>query len=126
MKRIVTDADIKKYVPMVESFLRKNAIKNWKEASTAKSKDEISLGNTGMTMRDIRQDMLMEVFIGLTKFDPNYRTKEGRTVQEATFIYTHLFNRLGQKLKRLTKARQGYGRWSVPLEKALGEDKEEM
>ena len=110
---------------MVESYLRKSVVKNWKEASTAKSKDEISLGNTGMTMRDIRQTLMAEVFVALTKYNPNFRTAEGRSVQESTFVFTHLFNRGGQILKRVTKRRYGYGIWSLPLEKVLGEEKSE-
>lgn len=126
MTRIVTNEDIIKYKPMVENFLRRSVVKNWKEASTAKSKDEVSLGNSGMTIADFRQYILTEVFIALTKYNPNFKTKEGRSVQEQTFVYTHLTFRVGQTMKRLTKRRLGYGFWSIPLEKALGEDKEEM
>lgn len=120
--RTITNEDIKRYKPMVENYIRKSVCKNWKEASTAKSKDEVSLGNTGMTIADIRQYLLTEVFVVLRKYDPNYRTAEGKPVQESTLVFRHIQNRGGQMCKRLVKKRLGYGVWSVPLEKALGED----
>jgi hypothetical protein len=124
--RKITDEDIKRYKPMVESFLRKSVIKNWNEASTSKSKDEVSLGNSGMTMADFRQYLNTEVFVALTKYNPNFRTPEGKSVQESTFIFRHLSFRIGQCLKRLTKKRQGYGYWTLPVEKVLGESKEDQ
>lgn len=119
--RKVTDDDIKKYMPMVESYLRKSVVKNWREASTAKDKQDVALGNTGWSVRDIRQYLLSEVFVALTKYKPDFRTKEGLSVKESTFVFTHLFNRGGQLLKRLTKKRQGYGTWSYQIEKILKE-----
>jgi hypothetical protein len=126
MARVVTDEDIKRYVPVVNTFLRRHCIKNWHEASMSKAKDEISLGNTGMTMSDMRQYLLSEVFIALTKFNPDFRTPDGKSVQEGTFVHTHLTFRIGQKLKKLTKKRGGYGYWTSQIEKTLGEIKEEL
>jgi hypothetical protein len=123
--RIVTNEDIKKYYPMVESYIRKNVIKNWSEASTARSKQNVSLGNTGFTIADIRQYLLMEIVAGLQKYNPDYRTAEGLSVKESTFIFTHLHNRGGQFLKRVTRKRSGYGFWMTQIEKALGDVKEE-
>jgi deoxycytidine triphosphate deaminase len=80
MSRKVTDEDIKKYEAMVESYMRDYVVKNWNEASLAKSKDNITLGNTGMTMADIRQYLRMQVFIAITKYNPDFRTKEGRSL----------------------------------------------
>lgn len=120
-ERKITDDDIKKYTAMVESYIRKSVVKNWREASPSKDKQDIALGNTGWSMRDIRQYLLSEVFIALTKYKPNYRTKEGLSVKESTFVFTHIFNRGGQLLKRLTKKRQGYGSWSLQIEKVLKE-----
>ena len=72
-------------------------------------------------MADIRQHLRAEVFIALTKYNPDFRTKEGRSVKESTFIFQHLFNRVGQLMKKLTKRRYGYGIWTNNLEEALWE-----
>lgn len=121
MKRVVTDAELKYYMPLVESYLRKSVVKNWREASMSKDKQDVMLGNTGMTMRDIRQHLMMEVVVALQKYNPNYRTPEGLSVKESTFVFTHIFNRGGQFLKRVTKKRYGYGCWNNQLESTLGE-----
>jgi hypothetical protein len=121
MDRKISDEDVKRYTAMVESYLRKSVVKNWREASLSKDKQDVSLGNTGWSMRDIRQYLLSEVFVALTKYKPDYRTKEGLSVKESTFVFQHLFNRGGQLLKRLTKRRLGYGTWSFQLEKVLKE-----
>lgn len=123
--RVVTNDDIKKYVPMVNKYLRDSVVKNWKEASTKKNVDEVSLGNTGMAMSDIRQQLFTEVVVALQKYNPEYRTVEGRSVKESTFVFQHLFNRTGQLMKKLTKRRYGYGVWSSPVEEAFGERFEE-
>ncbi len=119
--RVVTNDDIKKYVPMINKYLRDSVVKNWKEASVRKGQDEISLGNTGMSISDIRQHLYTELVVALQKFNPDYRTAEGRTVKESTFVFQHLFNRTGQLMKKLTKRRYGYGVWATPIEEALGE-----
>lgn len=119
--REITQEDIKKYEPMVEFYLKKHVIKNWNEASLFKNSDEISLGNTGFTMADMRQHLLTEVFVALTKYNPDYRTKDGRSVKESTFVFQHLFNRIGQLMKKLTKKRYGYGAWTNNLEEVLWE-----
>lgn len=121
MTRIVTNEDLEKYVPMVDSYIRKSVLKNWNEASLSPQKQDVSLGNTGMTVKDIKQYLLMEVCVALGKFNPNYVTKEGRTVKESTFIFTHIYNRGGQLLKRLTKKRYGYGIWMSNIQEVLGE-----
>ena len=114
--REITDADIKKYEPLIEMYMKKYVQKNWNEASLSKYKDEVSLGNSGYTMKDIRQHC-----IALTKYNPDYRTKEGKSVKESTFVYTHLFNRTGQLMKRLTRKSAGYGIWMSNLEETLWE-----
>lgn len=119
--RKITDEDIKKYEPMIESYMRDYVQKNWNEATLSKNNDEVSLGNSGYTMADIRQHLRTEVFIALGKFNPDFRTKEGRTVKESTFIFQHLFNRTGQLMKKLTKRRYGYGVWHNNLEEVLWE-----
>jgi hypothetical protein len=121
MTRKVTNEDIKKYEAMIESYMRDYVVKNWNEASLAKSKDNIPLGNTGMTMADIRQHLRTEVFIAITKYNPDFRTKEGRSVKESTFVFNHLFNRVGQLMKKLTKRRYGYGVWHANVEEVLWE-----
>lgn len=119
--REITNEDIKKYEALVEMYMKKYVQKNWNEASLSKHKDEVSLGNSGYTMKDIRQHLRAEVCIALTKYDPDYRTKEGRSVKESTFVYTHLFNRTGQLMKRLTRKSAGYGVWMSNLEETLWE-----
>ena len=119
MKRQLTDEDIKKYIPMVDSYIRKSVLKNWNEASLSQHKQDVSLGNTGMSIRDIRQYLLMEVCIALNNYNPDYRTEDGRSVKESTFIFTHIYNRGGQILKKLTKRRYGYGVWTSQIELSL-------
>lgn len=119
--RVVTNEDLEKYFPLVEKYLRDYVKKNWNEAMTNPAQGDVALGNTGMTMNDIRQHLRMEVVVALQKYDPNYRTKEGRSVKELTFIYQHLFNRCGQLMKKLTKKRYGYGIWTNNLEEVLWE-----
>ena len=116
MVRTVTDADVKKYTAMVNKFLRDSVCRNWNESSVKSKDHDVSLGNTGMSMADMRQYLMMELCIGLQKYDPNYRTKEGKPVKESTFVFTHLSNRIGQSMKRLTKKRLGYGMWVSNLE----------
>ena len=117
--RVVTNEDIIKYEPMVEKWLRDSVKKNWNEASLSKSQGDITLGNSGYTMNDIRQHLKAEVVIALKNYDPERKTKE------STFIFGHLYNRVGQLMKRLTKRSQGYGIWSSNLEITLNELDEE-
>lgn len=119
--RLVTNNDVEKYNRMVNMYIHKYVVKNWNEASMSKHDDEITLGNTGMSLSDIKQHLLCEVVVALQKYNPDYKTKEGRSVLESTFVYQHLFNRCGQLMKRLTKKRYGYGIWTSNLEDVLGE-----
>lgn len=119
--RTITNEDILKYEPMIEKYMRDSVVKNWNEASLKKGQGDISLGNTGMSVNDIRQHLRAEVCIALYNYNPNYRTKEGRSVKESTFVFQHLFNRVGQMMKRLTKKRYGYGVWTQNIEETLWE-----
>ena len=119
--RVVTNEDLEKYYPLVEKYLRDYVKKNWNEAQLNPAQGDVSLGNTGVTMNDIRQHLRTEVVVALQKFNPNYRTKEGRSVKELTFVFQHLFNRCGQYMKKLTKKRYGYGVWTNNLEEVLWE-----
>lgn len=119
--RQVTDHDVKKYEAMVEKYLRDNVQKNWNEASLHRHQDDVVLGNTGMTMRDIRQHLLCEVVVALQKYNPEYRTASGQSVKESTFIFRHLYNRCGQLMKKLTRKSCGYGVWTSNLEETLFE-----
>lgn len=123
--RVVTNEDIKKYIPMVNKYLRDSVIKNWNEATLSHSDSEISLGNSGMTMSDMRQHLYAELVIALQNYNPEYRTKDGKSVKESTFVFQHLFNRTGQLMKKLTKKRYGYGIWSSTLEEVIGDRFEE-
>lgn len=119
-KRVLTDADILQYEPMIEKYIRDSVVKNWNEARNSKG-NEVFLGNTGMTLEDIRQHLRAEVCVALYNFDPNYLTPDGKTVKESTFVFRHLFNRTGQLMKRLTKPRYGYGKWHANIEEVLWE-----
>lgn len=122
--RIITNEDVMKYEPMIKKYLRDNISKNWREASVNKCNDEITLGNTGMSMADMRQFLYTEVVVALQNFDPNHITPEGKTVKESTFVFQHLFNRVGQAMKRLTHKKSGYGTWSSNIEDVLHENGE--
>ena len=119
--RVVTNEDIKKYTPMVNKYLRDSVQKNWNEATMSKNDDEITLGNTGMSMSDMRQHLYTELVVALQNYNPDYRTEDGRSVKESTFVFQHLFNRIGQLMKKLTKKRYGYSIWSCNLEEAIGD-----
>lgn len=124
--RILTNEDVKKYDPMVESYLRDYVLKNWRGASLAKDKGNEPLGNTGYTMNDMRQHLRTEVCVALQKYNPDYRTADGRSVKESTFVFGHLFKRVGQLMKKLTRKGYGYGVWHANIEEILWEtDKED-
>lgn len=119
MTRVVTNADVKKYRPMVEKFLRDSVVKNWNEGQLHSSSQDITLGNTGMSLADFRQYLMMELVVALQKYNPDYRTPDDKSVKESTFVFCHLNNRIGQCMKRLTKRRFGYGFWMSNLEEIL-------
>lgn len=119
--RVLTNEDVLKYEPMIEMYIAKQIKKNWNEASTSKTRGNISLGNSGYSMDDIRQHLRTEVCVALQNYNPNYRTKNGRSVKESTFVFRHLNFRVGQLMKRLTKPRMGYGVWHSNLEETLWE-----
>lgn len=119
--RKLTNEDVLKYEPMIEKYIRDSVIKNWNEATLSRSNGEVSLGNTGMSLNDIRQHLRAEVCVALYNYDPNYKTKDGRSVKESTFVFQHLYNRIGQLMKRLTKKRYGYGIWHSNIEEVLWE-----
>lgn len=114
-KRQVTNEMIAQYNQMVESFLRGHIVKNWNEADLSRNHDEVSLGNSGWTMADMRQYLYQEVFIALRNYKTDFKTKE------STFVYGHLQKRVGSLMKKLTKKAKGYGVWSSNLEEVLGE-----
>ena len=144
--RVVTDADIKQYTPLVKKFLRQNVMKNWNEASMYNGNYDITLGNTGMSMNDIEQHLFTELVVALQKYNPNYRTPPkyeldsegnqvlddngnpvvscpgGKSVKEITFVTTHLYNRCGQLMKRLANKSKGYGMWSSDLSTIFAEE----
>jgi hypothetical protein len=127
LTRTITNEDVLKYEPMVESYIRKNVAKNWNEAARdlGKGRGNTSLGNSGQTLNDIRQQLRMEVCVALHNYNPDYRTKEGKSIKESTFVYGHLGKRVGTMMKRLTKKHYGYGLWMSNLEETLWEcDKE--
>ena len=136
--RVVTNEDIKKYERLVMKFLTQNVAKNWNEANV-NSKDDVTLGNTGMSIHDIKQHLFTELVVALQKYNPNYKSKPryekdkqgnfvlddngekimidpgGRSVKEITFVTTHLYNRCGQLMIKLTTKKTGYGMWASDL-----------
>lgn len=116
-KRAVTNEMVLQYKPMVESWLAKAVRKNWNEAemSIKNGRDEVSLGNSGWTMADIRQYLMTEVCIALQNYKEEFKTKE------STFVYGHLSKRVGSLMKKLTKHAKGYGIWASNIEEILGE-----
>lgn len=125
MTRVVTNEDILKYEAMVEKYMRDYVQKNWNEANLNKNQGDVSLGNSGWTIEDIRQHLRAEVCIALQKYNPDYRTKEGRSVKESTFVFQHLFNRTGQLMKKLVKRKYGYGIWMSSIEDVQWESEKE-
>ena len=128
MARILTDEDLNKYNAAVEHYLRKFVVKNWNEsmAPGGKYNEDCMLGNTGMSIEDIRQQLKAEVCVALLNYKPDYRTPAGLSVKESTFVFQHLFHRVGQMMKRLTKPKMGYGVFHSQVEMYVGDinDKE--
>jgi len=122
--RQVTDGDMERYCAMVEYWIKKSVVKNWNEATISRmsGNDEITLGNSGLTIADIRQDIRMQIVVAIQKYDPNFRTAEGKSVKESTFVYKHLWNRVGQLMKKFTDRKRGYGVWRQNLEETLFEN----
>jgi hypothetical protein len=102
---------------MIDSWLRRSVIKNWSIPDI--KQDHISLGNSGWTIADVKQHLRTEVVIALRNF--SIEGKDGRVTKESTFVFGHLYNRIGQLMKRLTKRSMGYGIWSNNLEELLYE-----
>ena len=122
--RILTDEDVKKYDAMVEKYIRDNVVKNFSNDlgnHGSFTSGDVFLGNTGTCLDDIRQDLRAEVCVALYNYNPDYRTKDGRSVKESTFVFLHLYNRIGQKMKRLTKKRYGYGIFHDNIEQTFWE-----
>lgn len=121
-RRVVTNEDIEKYKPLINKWLRDSVVKNWNEAQLRgdySKCDDVTLGATGMSMADIKQHLMCELVVGLQNYDPDYRTKDGKPVKEFTFVYRHLWNRIGQLMKKLTRHSSGYGKWYYSFEDIL-------
>lgn len=124
IKRKLTNEDIIKYEPMVEKFIRDSCMKNWNESRTGGP--DVPLGASGYTLNDLKQHLRAEICVALQNYDPDYRTKEGRSVKESTFVYQHLTFRVGQLMKRLTKKRNGYGVRHNPVHLVIEAGVEEL
>lgn len=105
--RKVTNDDILRYEAMIEKFIRDSCMKNWNESRSGGP--DMPLGASGYTLNDLKQHLRTEICVALQNYNPDYRTKEGKSVKESTFVYQHLTFRVGQLMKRLTKKRSGYG-----------------
>jgi hypothetical protein len=121
--RAVTNEEIRKYDKMVDYWLKNSVIKNWGLPGISSDFDDMSLGSSGWTLADFRQYLRTEVVIALRNFNPS--GKDGRVTKESTFVYGHLYNRIGQQMNRLTKDSKGYGMWVTNLEVTLHELDEE-
>lgn len=122
-KRTLVNEDILRYEAMVEKFIRNNCMKNWTESKHCDP--DSFLGTSGYSLNDLRQQLRTEVCVALHNYDPNYKTKDGRSVKESTFVYQHLTFRVGQLMKRLTKRRMGYGIYHSQFESILKSGVEE-
>lgn len=122
-KRKVSNEDIIKYEPMVEKFIRDSCMKNWTEARSGTA--DSFLGTSGYSLNDLKQHLRTEICIALQNYNPDYRTKEGRSVKESTFVYQHLTFRVGQMMKRLVKRRMGYGVRHNPIQLVIEAGAEE-
>lgn len=126
--RIVTNEDIIKYEAMVERYIRDSVFKNWSNelgGRITKDNGDVFLGNSGYSLNDIRQHLRTEVCIALKNFDPNYRTKDNKTVKESTYVFMCLGSRIGQLMKRLVKPKNGYGVRHNQIEEVLWEIEED-
>lgn len=102
-KRKVTNDDIKKYEPLVEKYIRDSVKKNWNESYlNIPDGGEIFLGNTGWTLKDMRQYLRTEIVVALQNYNPDKNTKE------STFVFGHLYKRIGSLMKKLTRSKHGY------------------
>jgi hypothetical protein len=120
-KRVVTNEEIKKYQPMINMFLRDYVAKNWKESSYKKKDKDVGLGNTGMSMEDMKQYLYTELVVALQNYNKDYITAGGLSVKESTFVHQHLFHRIGGLCKKLTKKSNGYGLWTQNFEITSGD-----
>lgn len=123
--RIVTNDDIIKYDKLVEKFIRDSVCKNWNEADNRKHMGDVVLGNTGYCLNDLRQYLRMQVVIALQNYDPEYTNADGQKASEFTFVYGHLWRRIGQKMNQMTGKHYGYGVWTSRIENVLRELDEE-
>jgi hypothetical protein len=89
---------LEEYGPLINKLLQ-GIPKTWNDCHGYES----SIGNTGYSLADVKQHLILELFVGLTKYDPT------RGAAESTFIYRHLFNRIGVFYKKYTAKGKGYG-----------------
>jgi hypothetical protein len=125
-KRVVTNEDIKKYEWMVDSFIHRHVVKNFNEArNNPKTRDHVMLGNSGMTLGDIRQHLLTEMVIALQNYNPEViGGPTGRPVLESSFLHTHLTFRVGALMKKVTSKARAFGVWHSQIEKVQFEIEE--
>jgi hypothetical protein len=105
-KRLVTNADVQSYEGLIEFFIRTHVIKNWREARSRNNYQ--SLGNTACTLEDIRQILRYQVFLALQNYNPNFLVN-GNPVKESTFVYRHLWFKVGMLMKKLVRKANYYG-----------------
>jgi hypothetical protein len=105
----ITNEDILKYEDMISYFIKNMVIKNFSmQRPISTSEVESMLGNSGLTLEDIRQNMRVEVFKALSNYDKGIAGHEGRVAKESTFVYGHLWKRFGSLLNKITGKGAGY------------------
>ena len=102
--RILTNADIQKYVPLVEKVIREYV------KLDCFGKMQGIIKSTGWDEEDFRQHMMMELCIALKNYKGDYITSGGSSVKEITFVYGHLYKKISQQIRQLSKEKRGYSK----------------
>jgi len=99
MGRTVIEADFERYAGMVYKMARRVAIKMQPRLiGYSKIDEEESLNNRGLTFSDITQEMMLQVFFAISKYE-EIGLSEKCTVLEASYVYRFLKD-CGSKLIR--------------------------
>jgi len=113
----VSNEDVMKYFPMVRSCINNILIKNWNQP---KKQKDVILGNTGSTIEDFEQILLLEVALSLYNFNNDFITKEGQTVKESTYVFRCLYNKSCILIdKYIKRKKRGYGAHIVSLDSLM-------
>ena len=103
------EKDILKYEPLINKIINQVILKNWNNLNYLAHQDTVSLGQTGYTVADIRQDLRLMVWMALLKYNPNKKNKDGIGATEFTYVHTYVKNRALTFISKFTKDKYGYG-----------------